>query len=68
MRSSPEKNPTISPLQVLFASMVLLVLQFIPLESPRPKTASSGYYLYQSNQDINAWLWQDPFTALPQHD
>ncbi|MFA6162365.1 MAG: hypothetical protein WC685_02935 [Methylobacter sp.] len=45
-----------------------MVQQFIPLESPRPKTASSGQYIYQNIQDVDARLWQDLFTALPQHD
>ncbi len=72
MDSSPEKKSNNLPIpalaSLLFASLALLVQQFIPLESPRPKTANSEHYLYQGIQDVNARLWQDPFTALPQHD
>jgi hypothetical protein len=72
MDSSPEKKPNNLPIpalvSLLFASLALLVEQFIPLESPRPKAASSGYYFYPNIQDVNARLWQDPFTTLPQQD
>ena len=36
---------------ILFASLALLVQQFIPLESPRPKAASCEPYIYQSIQE-----------------
>ena len=72
MDSSPEKKSNNLPVpalaSLLFASLALLVQQFIPLESPRPKAATSEHYLYQSIQDVDARLWQDPFTALTQHD
>lgn len=40
----------------------------MPLESPRPITNDSGRYAYQAIQDVNARLWQDPFTAIAQHE
>lgn len=72
MESSSEKKSNDLPIpalaSLLLASLGLLVQQFIPLESPRPKTANSAHYFYPGIQDVNARLWQDPFTALPQHD
>ncbi len=72
MDSSQEKKSNNLPIpaltSLLFVSLALLVQQFIPLESPRPKTANSVHYLYPGIQDVDARLWQDPLTALPQHD
>jgi hypothetical protein len=72
MDTSPEKKSNNLPIpalvSLLFASLAVLVQQFIPLDSPRPKTASALHDLYQGIQDVDARLWQDPFTALSQHE
>lgn len=52
---------------IAFALLAVVTGQFNPLESPRPTTPNSGRYAYQSIEDVNARLWQDPFTVVDQH-
>jgi len=47
--------------------LAALSQHFMPLESPRPVAPNSGQYTYQAIEDVNARLWQDPFTAITQH-
>ena len=67
--SDKKSNALPIPALVSIAFTVLAVLanQLTSLESPRPTTPNSGHYSYQAIEDVNARLWQDPFTAIDQH-
>lgn len=72
MANPSEKNSNELPIPALasiaFAALAVLAQQLMPLESPRPVTPNSGRYSYQTIEDVNARLWQDPFTAIAQHE
>jgi hypothetical protein len=45
----------------------VLTNHFNPLDSPRPTIPNSKSLQYVNIEDIEARLWQDPFTAISQH-
>ncbi len=61
---SPEKLPIPALTSVVVALVALLAHQLNPLDSSRPPIPSSQSSHYVNIQDINARLWQDPFSAI----
>ncbi len=72
MANTSEKKSNELPIpalaSIVFASLAVLAQQLIPLESPRPTTPNAVDYFYRNIEDVNARLWQDPFTAITQHE
>jgi hypothetical protein len=52
---------------IVFALAAVLTNHFNPLDSPRPTIPNSKSLQYVNIEDIEARLWQDPFTAISQH-
>jgi hypothetical protein len=70
MSQSEENSSTPLPIaglvSLLLAVLAVVVPPLIPLESTRP-SGNDANFLFQSIEDVDARLWQDPFAVAEQH-
>jgi hypothetical protein len=69
MENSSEKSSGSLPYPALvalfFTVLGIVIPPLTPLESARP-SATSAHFLYQDIEDVDARLWQYPFSAVTQ--
>ncbi|MGR8929205.1 MAG: hypothetical protein ACU836_01105 [Gammaproteobacteria bacterium] len=64
--SSSQPLPIAGLVSLVLAALAVVIPPLIPLDSSRP-FGNNAKFLFQSIEDVDARLWQDPFAVTEQH-